>query len=107
MAYKACNDAPRAHGVAPTKAVTGYLPRLLTGDNHHADPTIAGRHAAMQSARATIERYTADARLHGALFHPGTSVPIVSVDQEVSIHRHRLGRLCGRVYSFDGKTISI
>jgi len=107
MACKARNDAPRAHGLAPTTAFTRDLPRLLIGDNHHADPTIAGRHAAMQSARATMERYTAAERLQGALSHPGTNVPFVSVDQEVWLHRHRLGWLRGRVHSLDGKTVYI
>ena len=83
MAYKVRNAAPRAHGVTPTTAVTGDLPRLLIGDNHDADPTIAGRHAAMRTARVTMERYTAADGLHGALSNSGTNVPFVSVDQEV------------------------
>jgi len=107
MAYKARNDAPRAHGVAPTTAVTGDLPRLLIGNNHHADPTIAGRHAAMQTARATVERYTAADRLHSALSHPGTNLPFMCVDKEVWFHRHLLGWLRGRVHSLDGKTVYI
>ena len=107
MSYKARNDAPRAHGVAPTTAVTGDLPRLLIGDNHHADPSIASRHSAMQTARATMERYTTADRLRGALSHPDTNVPFVSVGQEVWFHRHRLGWLRGRVHSLDGKTVYI
>jgi len=47
MAYKARNDAPRAHGSSPTAAVTGEAPCLLIGPNHHADPTIAARHKSM------------------------------------------------------------
>jgi len=103
MSYKARNDALRAHGVAPTTAVTRDLPRLLIGDNHHADPSIASRQSAMQTARATMERYTAADRLRGGLSHPGTNVPFVSVGQEVWLHRHLLGWLRGSVHSLDGK----
>jgi len=81
MSHKARNDAPRAHGVGPTTVVTGDLPRLLIGDNDHDDPSIASRHTAMQTARATMERYTAADHLDGALSHPGTNVPFVSVGQ--------------------------
>jgi len=77
MAYRACNDAPRAHGSCPTTAVTGALPRLLIGDNHPVNPAIASRHRAMQAARASMEAYTAADRLRGALSHPGTNVPLV------------------------------
>jgi len=83
MAYKARNGAPRAHGSSPTAAVTGAAPCLLIGDSQHTDPTIAARHHAMQSARATMETYTAADRLCGALFHPVTSVPFVEVNQAV------------------------
>eukprot|EP00168_Porphyra_purpurea_P003798 TRINITY_DN14419_c0_g1_i1.p1 TRINITY_DN14419_c0_g1~~TRINITY_DN14419_c0_g1_i1.p1 ORF type:complete len:556 (-),score=22.82 TRINITY_DN14419_c0_g1_i1:171-1838(-) len=41
MAYKARNDAPRAHGSCPTTAVSGEAPRLLIGHNLHADRSIA------------------------------------------------------------------
>ena len=54
IAYKARNDAPRARDVAPTTSVTGDLPRLIIGDNHHADPTLAARASAMQTAQATM-----------------------------------------------------
>jgi len=107
IACKARNDAPRAHGVAPPAAVTGDLPRLPIGDNHHADPTIAGRHAAMQTDRATIERYKAADRLHDAPSLPDTNVPFVSVYQELRFHRHCLGWLRGRVHTVDGKTVNI
>lgn len=36
MNYKACNDAPRARGVASSTVVTGEPPRLILGDNTHA-----------------------------------------------------------------------
>jgi len=107
MAYKARNDAPRAHGIAPTTAVTGEPPRLLTEDNMHADPSIAARSAAMQAARASMERHTAADRLRGALSHPGTTVPFVQVGQTVWIHRDRHGWLRGVVHSLDGKTVYV
>ena len=107
MAYKARNDAPRAHGSSPTAAVTGEAPRLLIGDNHHFDPTIAARHRAMQTARATMETYTAADRLRGALSHPGTTVPFVEVGQAVWFHRDRQGWLRGTVHSLDGKTVYV
>jgi len=93
VAYEARRDAPRAHGDARTTAVTGDLPRLLIGDIHRADPTIAGRHPTMNTAGATMERYTASDRLHGALFHPSTSGPLVFVDQEAWLNRHPIGWL--------------
>jgi len=107
VAYKARNDAPRAHGSSPTAAVTGEAPRLLIGENHHFDPTIAARHRAMQTARATMESYTAADRLRGALSHPGTTVPFVEVGQAVWFHRDRQGWLRGTVHSLDGKTVYV
>jgi len=107
MAYKARNDAPRAHGIAPTTAVTGEPPRLLIGDNLHADPSIAARSTAMQAARASMERHTAADRLHGALSHPSTNVPFVHVGQPVWFHRDRHGWLRGVVHSLDGKTVYV
>lgn len=55
MAHKARNDAPRAHGVSPITLVTGEPPRLLVGDNTHADPSIAARARAMQASRGAME----------------------------------------------------
>ena len=107
VAYKARNDAPRAHGSSPTTAVTGKAPRLLMGDNHHTDPTIAARHRAMQTARATMEAYTAADRLRDALSHPGTTVPFVQVVQAVWFHRDRQGWLRGSVHSLDGNTVYV
>jgi len=107
MAYKACNDAARAHGACPTTAVTGDPPRLLIGHNHHADPSIAARTRAMQTARNTMEAYTAAESLRGALSHPGTNVPFVQVGQNVWFHRHNHGWLRGTVHSLDGKTVSV
>lgn len=107
MAYKARNDAPRAHGVSPTTVVTGQPPRLLIGDSSHADPSIASRSKAMQVARATMERHTAADRLRGALSHPGTTVPYVEVGQEVWFHRNKRGWLRGTVHALDGKTVYI
>lgn len=107
MAYKASNDAPRAHGVAPTTAVTGEPPRLLIGDNIHADRTIPGRARAMQTARATMEKYTAADRLRGALSRPGTVVPYVKVGEDVLLHRERHGCLRGMVHSLDGNTVYV
>jgi len=104
MAYKARNDAPRVHGVAPTTAVTGDHPRLIVGDNHHDDPTIAVRATSMQTERNTMERYSAADRLRGALSHPGTSVPFVIVGQQVWFYRHKHGCLRGTVDSLKGKT---
>ena len=83
MAYKSRNDAPRAHASSPTAAVTGEAPRLLIGDNHHTNLTIAARHRAMHTARATMEAYTAADRLRRALSHLGTTVPFVEVGQAV------------------------
>lgn len=99
MAYKARNDAPRAHGIAPTTAVTSEPPRLLIGENAHAAPSIADRARAMQVARATMERHTAADRLRGALLHPGTVVPYFGVGQEVLFRRERHGWLRGVVHS--------
>jgi len=107
MAYKARNDAIRAHGSSPTTSVTGEAPHLLIGDNHHADPTIAARHHAMQTARATMEAYTAADRLRGALAHPGATVPFVEVGKAVWFHRDRQGWLRGTVHSPDGKTVYV
>lgn len=107
MAYKARNDAPRAHGVSPTTVVTGQPPRLLIGDNAHADPSIVSRARAMQTARATMEKYMAADRLRGALSHPGTTVPYVEVRQEVWFHRDKRGWLRGTVHALDGKTVYI
>jgi len=104
MAYKARNDAPRVHDVAPTTAVTGDHPRLIVGDNHHDDPTIAVRAASMKTERNTMERYSAADRLRGALSHPGTSVPFVVVGQQVWVYRQKHGCLRGTVDSFKGKT---
>jgi len=93
------------HGVAPTTAVTGDHPRLIVGDNHHADPTIAARAAAMQTERNTMERYSAADRLQGALSHPGTSVPFVTVGQQVWFYRQKHGWLRGTVDCLKGKTV--
>lgn len=102
MAYKARNDAPRAHGIAPPTAVTGEPPRLLIGDNAHAASSIADRARAMQVARATMERHTAADRLRGALSHPGTVFLYVEVGQEVLFNRERHGWLRGVIHSLDG-----
>lgn len=107
MAYKARNDAPRAHGVSPTTVVTGQPPRLLIGDNAHADPSIATRTRAVQTARATMERSTAADRLRGALSHPGTTATYDEVGQDVWFHRDKRGWLHGVVHALDGKTVSI
>lgn len=107
MAYKARNDAPRAHGVSPTTVVTGEPPRLLIGDNAHADPAVAARARAMQTARATMESYTAADRLRNALAHRGTNVAYVEVGQSVLFHRRQHGWLCGTVHSLDGKTVYV
>ena len=108
MAYKARNDAPRAHGASPTTAVTGNAPRLIIGPNHHADPSISARARAMHAARNTMEMYAAADRLRGgALSHPGTTVPFVEVGQEVWFHQHRHGWLRGAVHSLDGKTVYV
>ena len=107
MAHKARNDAPRAHGSCPTTAVTGAPPSLLIGDNHNIDPAIASRHRAMQAARASMEAYTADDRLRGALSHPCTNVPFVEVDQAVWFHRDKHGWTSGRVPSLDGKNVYV
>lgn len=102
MAYKARNDAPRAHGIAPTTAVTGEPLRLLIGDNAHAASSIADRARGMQVARATMERHTAADRLRGALSHPGTVVPYAEVGQEVLFHRERHDWPRGVIHSLDG-----
>ncbi|KAK1869742.1 hypothetical protein I4F81_012208 [Pyropia yezoensis] len=107
MAYKARNDAPRAHGFSPTTVVTGEPPRLLIGDNAHADPAVASRARAMQTARATMESYTAADRLRNALAHPGTNVAYVQVGQSVLFHRRLNGWLRGTVHSLDGKTVYV
>jgi len=107
MAYKARNDAPRAHGSSRTTVVTGEAPRLLIGDKNHFNPAIAARHRAMQTARATMEACTAADRLRGALSHPGTTVPFVEVGQAVWFHRDRQGWLRGTGHSLDGKTVYV
>jgi len=61
----------------------------------------------MQTARATMERCATADRLRGALSHPGTNVPFVSVGEEVWFHSHRLGWLRGSVHSLDGKTVYV
>jgi len=104
MAYKARNDAPRAHGSSPTTAVTGEAPRLLIGDNLHTNPSIAARHRAMHTARATVEAYTAADGLRGAVSHPSTTVPFVEVGQAVWFYHDRQGWLRGTDHSLDGKT---
>jgi len=105
MAYKARNDAPCAHGVAPTTAVTGEPPRLHIGDNLHADPSISARSIAVQAARASMERRTSAYHLRGALSHPGITVPFVQVEQPDWFHRDRHGWLRGTVHSLEGKTV--
>lgn len=107
MAYNARNDAPRAHGVSLSTSAMSGAPRLHTGDNTHADSTIAWRARAMKTARATMERFIAADRLRGALSHPGTIVPYVDVGQEVWFHRERAGWLRGTVHALDGKTVHV
>jgi len=107
MAYKARNDAPCDHGVAPTTAVTGEPPRLHIGDNLHADTSIAARSTAMQAARAPMERHTTADHLRGALSHPDTTVSFVQVVQPVWFHPDRHGWLRGTVHSLDGKTVYV
>lgn len=107
MAYKARNNAPRVHGVSRTTVVTGQPPRLLVGNNAHADSSTAAHARAMQTARATMERYNAADRLRNAISHPGTTVTDVDVGQKVWLHRQKGGSLRGIVHAPDGKTVSI
>ena len=67
------------------------------------DATIAARHRAMQTARATMEAYIAADGLRGARSHPGTTVPFVEVGQAVWFHRDKHGCLQGRVHSIFGR----
>jgi len=82
----------------------GLSSSLVIGDNHLFNPSIATRHKAMQTARATMETYTAADRLRGALSYPGTTFPFVEVGQAFWFHRDRQGWLRGTVHSLDGKT---
>ena len=102
VSYKARTAAPRSHGVAATTAVTGDMPCLLNRDNLHVDPAISSRHTAMQTARATMERYIAADRLRGTPSKICTNVPFVSIGQDFWFHRHRLCWLRGSVHSSDG-----
>jgi len=61
----------------------------------------------MQTARATTERSTAADCLRGTLSHLGTNVPVVSINQEVWFHRHRLGWLRSSANSLDGNTVYV
>lgn len=77
------------------------------GHNAHADPFIAALARAMQTARATMERYIAADRLRNALSHPGTTVTYVDVGQEVWFHLQKRGWLRGIVHALDRKTVYI
>jgi len=107
LAYKARNDAPPASGASPTTAVFGERPRLLVGDNSHWDMSCAARAHAAQAASAALQSYTVWARLQGALSHPGTTVPYVTVGQHVLFYREKDGWLHGRVTSIDGKDVYV
>lgn len=107
MAYMARNDSSRTHGVSSSTVVTGQPPRLLIGNNSHADPSIASRAKAMPTSRATIERHTVPDRLRRAHYHPGTTVPYVEVEQEVCFHRDMRGWLRRTVHTLEGKTVYI
>jgi len=71
------------------------------------DATIAARHRAMQTARATMEAYIAADGLRGARSHPGTTVPFVEVGQAFWFHRDRQRWLRGSVHSLDGNTVYV
>lgn len=109
LAYKARNDAPRASGASPTTAVFGERPRLMVGDNTHWDPSCAAHARAAQAANAAMEAYTIRVRdrLQGALSHPGTWVPYVTVGQHVLLYRDKKGWEHVRVSSIDGKDVYV